>query len=175
MTSSDPKALKMFVDDVAATADRIIARARVVAKERDAERLAGEGVEQIQLVATDPGTTITFEVPEGPPPAELELTGEGSEELDPVLVKEFLQRRWDIFESFPKNLKKALGEKSLEKVNKVLGKMEVSEAEEVVRLLQESGILSFDDTGIRDATGKNEKGGEVEEVLESEGGIDEVL
>ena len=163
MTATDQKALKMFLEDVSSTSERIIARARVVATERAAEKAAspsGGGVEQIQLVATDPGVTISFEVPDGPPPETLEITGEGSEELDPVLVREFLQRRWDIFENFPKGLRKALGEKSLEKVNKVLGKMAVDEAEEVVRLLQEGGILSFDGTGVRDATGGDEDTGE---------------
>ncbi|KAL8276221.1 hypothetical protein RQP46_011382 [Phenoliferia psychrophenolica] len=161
MTASDPKSLKLFLEDVSSTSERIIARARVVASEREAERASSpQGVEQIQLVATDPGVTISFEVPDGPPPETLEITGEGSDELDPVLVREFLQRRWDIFESFPKGLRKALGEKSLEKVNKVLGKMAVDEAEEVVRLLQEGGILSFDGTGVRDATGGDEQSGE---------------
>ncbi|KAM0752438.1 hypothetical protein T439DRAFT_312595 [Meredithblackwellia eburnea MCA 4105] len=154
MTGDDPRALKLFLEDVASTGKRIIDRARVVAKERDEEREAnGEGVEQIQLVATEPGTTISFEVPDGPPPEKLEITGEGSEELDPELVREFLQKRWDIFQAFPKNLQKALAEKSLEKVNKVLGKMSVEDAEEVVNNLQEGGILSFESGGIRDETG----------------------
>lgn len=133
----------MFLEDVKGTSDRIIARAKVVAAERAAEKEANpQGREQIQLVAADPATVITFEVPDGPPPEKLEITGEGSEELDPELVRQFLQRRWDIFESFSEKLRKALTEKSLDKVNKVLGKMEVPEAEEVVRLLQEGGILS---------------------------------
>lgn len=145
MTSSDPKALKMFLEDVATTSQRIISRAKVVAAEQAAERAenaAGGGVEQIQLVASGPNTNITFEIPDGPPPDKLELTGEGSENLDVEQVKAFLQRRWDIYQGFSKGLRKALEEKSLEKVNKVLGKMSVEEAEEVVRLLQEGGILS---------------------------------
>ncbi|KAK4048295.1 hsp90 co-chaperone Cdc37 [Microbotryomycetes sp. JL201] len=151
MTSSDPKALKVFLDDVAQTSERIINRARTVAKEKEAEP-ATEAREQIQLVASDPSTVITFEVPDGPPPENLEITGEGSEELDPELVRQFLQRRWDIFQGFSKGLRTALSEKSLVKVNKVLGKMDVPEAEEVVRLLQESGILSFAQNDIVDAT-----------------------
>lgn len=143
MTAQDNKALKMFVEDVATTAGRIIARAKVVAAEQAAEREAGgEGVEQIQLVASGENQVITFEVPEGPPPENLEITGEGSEELDVEAVKAFLQKRWDIFQGFSKALQKALETKSLEKVNKVLGKMSVEEAEEVVGLLQEAGILS---------------------------------
>lgn len=144
MTSSDPKSLQMFLEDVHSTSERIINRARVVASERAAERAANPSgsKEQIQLVASDPSTVITFEVPDGPPPEKLEITGEGADELDPVLVREFLQKRWEIFEGFGEAVKKAVRSKSLEKVNRVLGKMDVPEAEEVVRQLQEAGILS---------------------------------
>lgn len=143
MTNQNHAALRIFVDDIAKTTDRIVTRAKVVAAERASKAEAGdEGVEQIQLVPASPDQTITFEVPDGPPPAKLEITGEGADDLDPALVREFLQKRWDIFESFPKNLKAALKEKSLEKVNKVLGKMSVDEAEIVVEQLQEAGILS---------------------------------
>lgn len=162
MTSHDNKALNMFLEDVATTAKRIIDRSRVVAAERAAERDAGgEGVEQIQLVASGGNQVITFEIPDGPSPDKLEITGEGSENFDVEAVKAFLQKRWDIFQGFPKNLQKALGEKSLEKVNKVLGKMSVEEAEEVVGLLQEAGILSFETNEIIDQTGaEGSSGGE---------------
>ncbi|GAA5835884.1 hypothetical protein JCM3766R1_005878 [Sporobolomyces carnicolor] len=147
MTGQNPQALRMFLEDVAKTSSRIIERSKVVAAEQKASKAqsaesGAEGVEQIQLVPASENQVITFEVPDGPPPENLEITGEGSEDLDPEMVKQFLQKRWDIFESFPKNLKKALSEKSLEKVNKVLGKMSVEDAEEVVGQLQEAGILS---------------------------------
>ncbi|KAK4051116.1 hsp90 co-chaperone Cdc37 [Microbotryomycetes sp. JL221] len=157
MTSNNPQALKVFLEDVAKTSERIIARARVVAKEKQDsnDNEGSEAREQIQLVASDPSTVITFEIPDGPPPENLEITGEGSEQLDPELVKDFLQKRWEIFESFSKGLKKALQEKSLEKVNKVLGKLSVEDAEEVVKQLQESGILSFAQNDIIDTTNDN--------------------
>ncbi|BGP48359.1 hsp90 co-chaperone Cdc37 [Rhodotorula kratochvilovae] len=155
MTGANHAVLKIFLDDVLKTSERIIDRAKVVAAERAAKAGDQEGVEQIQLVASSPDTTITFEVPDGPPPEHLEITGEGSEELDPVLVREFLQKRWDIFESFPKNLKAALAEKNLEKVNKVLGRMSVEDAEQVVEQLQEAGILSFEQPGVIDQTGRS--------------------
>ncbi|POY75230.1 hypothetical protein BMF94_1862 [Rhodotorula taiwanensis] len=156
MTNQNHAALRIFVDDIAKTTDRIVTRAKVVAAERASKAEAGdEGVEQIQLVPASPDQTITFEVPDGPPPAKLEITGEGADDLDPALVREFLQKRWDIFESFPKNLKAALKEKSLEKVNKVLGKMSVDEAEIVVEQLQEAGILSFEQPGVIDQTGRD--------------------
>ncbi|GAA5983574.1 hypothetical protein JCM5350_004869 [Sporobolomyces pararoseus] len=159
MTGQNPQALRMFLEDVAKTSQRIIDRSKVVAAEQKASKAASassgaEGVEQIQLVPASENQVITFEIPDGPPPENLEITGEGSEDLDPEMVKQFLQKRWDIFESFPKNLKKALGEKSLEKVNKVLGKMSVEDAEEVVGQLQEAGILSFETNEIVDQTGQ---------------------
>lgn len=159
MTGQNPQALRMFLEDVAKTSTRIIERSKVVAAEQKASKAASaesgaEGVEQIQLVPASENQVITFEVPDGPPPETLEITGEGSEDLDPVMVKEFLQKRWDIFESFPKNLKKALGEKSLEKVNKVLGKMSVEDAEEVVGQLQEAGILSVSHLDLPSFCGK---------------------
>ena len=153
MTNENHAALRIFLDDVAKTTDRIVTRAKVVAAERAAKGKGGEGegegVEQIQLVPASPDQTITFEVPDGPPPAKLEITGEGASDLDPELVREFLQKRWEIFESFPKNLKAALKEKSLDKVNKVLGKMSVDEAEIVVEQLQEAGILSVSQPVLR--------------------------
>jgi cell division cycle protein 37 len=144
MTNSNHAALRIFLDDVAKTSDRIISRAKVVAAERAEKAAAGsESVEQIQLVPASPDQTITFEIPDGPPPDKLEITGEGAEDLDPQLVREFLQKRWDIFQGFPlKNLKAAMSKKSLNKVNKVLGRMSVKEAEIVVEQLQEAGILS---------------------------------
>ncbi|GAA6047631.1 hypothetical protein NBRC10513_004089 [Rhodotorula toruloides] len=137
---------------------RIISHAKVVATERAEKAAAGsEGVEQIQLVPASPDQTITFEIPDGPPPKNLEITGDGAKELDPQLVRDFLQKQWDIFQAFLKNLKAALSEKSLDKVNKVLGRMSVEEAEIVVEQLQEAGILSFETPGIVDQTGKSSK------------------
>lgn len=147
MTGSDPRALQMFLEDVKQTGDRMVNRAHVVAAERESQKAANpEGKEQIQLVASDPSTVITFETPDGPPPENLTITGEGSEDLDPVLVREFLQKRWDIFQSFSKGMQSALKEKSLDKVNKVLGKLDVADAEEIVQQLQESGILSVSES-----------------------------
>ncbi|GAA5910412.1 hypothetical protein JCM8208_004469 [Rhodotorula glutinis] len=164
MVNANHQALRIFLDDVHKTTHRIVDRAKVVAAERASKAASGEeGVEQIQLVASSPDVTISFEVPDGPPPETLEITGEGADELDPVLVREFLQKRWDIFESFPKNLKAALAEKSLDKVNKVLGRMSVEAAEEVVEQLQEAGILSFEQPGVIDKTGRGEQPAAAEE------------
>jgi cell division cycle protein 37 len=151
--ATNKEALRVFQNDVDTTWARIDKRSGEMAAERAAAGVNSAGErEQIQLVAQDPSTTITFETPDGPPPDEITIEGEGSEEMDVEKVLEFLQKRWEIFESFPKNLKKALQSKSLEEVNKVLGKMAVDEGEETVRLLDEAGILSFSSKDIVDKT-----------------------
>lgn len=172
MTSSDPKALNIFLGDISSTSERIIARARVVAQEKvleDANTAGGEEREQIQLVAADETQVITFEIPDGPPPADLQITGEGSESFDPVLVRQFLQQRWDFFSSFTPALQKALRSTDLVKVNKVLGRMSVEEAEKVVEMLQEGGMLAFEKSGVEDRTGRAEVPGEEMEVEDVEG------
>jgi cell division cycle protein 37 len=137
MISGNPKSLKMFNDDYNSTYNRIATRTIEIAAEESSER------EQIQLVAEDPSMEITFNLPDGPPPDDLRIEGEGSEELDMEQVRAFLERKWEIFEGFDEKLKIALRSEKLEEVNKVLGGMKVPEAEEVVGLMQEGGMLSF--------------------------------
>ncbi|KAJ3881749.1 Cdc37 N terminal kinase binding-domain-containing protein [Lentinula edodes] len=148
MISGDKRAEKVFLDDVESTYNHL--RGRVEASKQ--EELAGK--EQIQLVPESPDQTIGFNVPEGPPPEKLVLEGPGTEDMDIEEVKKALQLRWDVFTSFPEHLQKALQEGSLEGVNKVLGDMDVAEAEDVVQKLDIAGILSFAEGGIRDETGK---------------------
>ncbi|WVR04327.1 hypothetical protein IAU60_001327 [Kwoniella sp. DSM 27419] len=148
MISRNPKSIEMFNQDFKQTYERIARRTVELIAEEEA---AGER-EQIQLVAEDPSMTIGFNLPDGPPPDDLRLEGEGTEEMDIEQVKAFLQRKWDIFQSFPESLKSALKTESLDEVNKVLGKMKVAEAEDVVGLMQEGGMLSFSERGVRDMT-----------------------
>lgn len=107
--------------------------------------IAEESVEreQIQLVAEDPSTQITFTLPDGPPPDELRVEGEGSEEMNIEQVRAFLQMKWDLFQGFSEEMKSALRTEKLDEVNKVLGGMKVEEAEAVVGQMQEGGMLSF--------------------------------
>lgn len=56
-----------------------------------------------------------------------------------------------IFESFPPGLQRALESGSLDRVNEVLGKMSVEEAEEVVGQLGEGNMLSMEE-GVIDGT-----------------------
>jgi cell division cycle protein 37 len=138
MISQNPKSIGMFLQDLEQTYGRIESRTKeLILEDSQTER------EQIQLVAQDDNTTIAFNLPDGPPPAELRLEGEGTEELDIEQVRAFLQRKWDIFQSFDEDFRSALLTEKLDEVNKVLGKMKVSKAEEVVELMQEGGMLSF--------------------------------
>lgn len=153
MVSGDPRALDVFLKDVNDTYQMLVKRAAIT-KAEQAEEAERGGVEQIQLVAENPETIISFDVPDGPPPENLILEGPGTEDLDVEQVRHSLQTRWEIFDAFDDKFKKALQSNSLEKVNKVLGKMDLEEAERVVELLQVGGILSFAEGGIRDETGK---------------------
>lgn len=149
MIQRNPKSIQMFTQDLEQTYNRISTRTAEMALESSGPE--GE-TEQIQLVAEDPSMQITFNLPDGPPPENLRVEGEGAEELDMDQVRALLMRKWEIFEGFPEGLKVALKSEKLEEVNKVLGRMKVAEAEEIVGLMQEGGMLSFSEKGVRDMT-----------------------
>ncbi|KAJ8132396.1 hypothetical protein O1611_g1226 [Lasiodiplodia mahajangana] len=126
------QAQEVFFKDVNDTYLRIKNRAAEI----NAQRAAGDGsgdVEQIQLHAVEPGTEIKIQIPAQNSEDEAEKHGR------------------DIFESFAPDMRKALETGSLDEVNEVLGKMKVDEAEELVGLLGEAGILSLEEQ-IIDAT-----------------------
>ena len=152
MFSGNAQARAVFDNDFEDTYRMMLSRASQASTDEERER--------IQLMAEDPTQTISFNVPDGPPPENIRLEGPGTEGLDVEEVKEALQRRWDIFDSFSDEMKKALKSGKLEEVNDVLGDMEVEPAEDVVQLLQIAGILSFSQEGIIDQTGKDKDVGE---------------
>jgi cell division cycle protein 37 len=115
--SVEGKARDMFTQDVKDTHTKIQTRAAEIAKQRAAEGQAG--VEQIQLHAVEPGTTIAIRIPDA---------NDASEEG---------KKKREIFDSFSAEMKKALETGSLDEVNKVLGEMPCEEAEQVVSLLSE--------------------------------------
>jgi cell division cycle protein 37 len=162
MTAGKAPATAVFSKDVEDTYAHLVTR---VAASLEEESLAGQ--EQIQLVPENPEQTISFNVPDGPPPANLVLEGPGTEELDVEEVRKTLQLRWDMFNAFPEDLKKALQSGTLEAVNRVLGNMRVEDAEKVVDDLNNAGILNFAEGGIRDETGKSTA--EVEGAEQDEG------
>lgn len=140
------QARKLFLDDVNSTYARIRSRTAELARERDADGGSSDK-EQIQLHAVDPNTQINIVTP---PPADQCTTDD-----------ERTARA--IFDSFPPGLQRALASESLDEVNKVLGKMSVDEAEQVVEQLGNGGMLSLEE-GVIDAT--TEEGQRAVEELE---------
>lgn len=149
MLNGDARAEKVFADDVESTYKHLVERVRIN-KEKAVEEAAGK--EQIQLVPENPETTIGFNVPDGPPPEDLRLEGPGTEDLDIEQVRQALQYRWETFQSFSEEMQEALKTNSLKEVNRVLGEMDVEEAEALVGDLDSAGILNFAEGGIRDET-----------------------
>ena len=89
-------------------------------------------------------------------------------------VRKMLQMRWDVFKAFSQEMREALMSQSLDAVNTVLGKMAVKDAEEVVRLLDVAGILSFSEHGVKDTTNPpdSESDGEGDDADEEDEGDD---
>lgn len=112
------QAQEVFHKDVKETYEKLRNRARELAQERAANPESA-GVETIQLQAVEPGTSINIAVPP-------------SNSDDPVI-----QNSRKIFETFPPGLQRALESGNLDEVNKVLAKMSVEEAEEIVEMLGE--------------------------------------
>ncbi|KAN0139805.1 Cdc37 N terminal kinase binding domain containing protein [Lactarius tabidus] len=153
MAAGGENAQAIFRKDVEDTYAHIVNRVEITKQEEAAAAVAG-GEEQIQLVAENPDTVISFNVPDGPPPEHLVLEGPGTEGMDIEDVRKALQMRWDLFCGLPENLQEALKTNDLAVVNKILGNMPVSVAENAVKALDMGGILSFSEEGIRDETGR---------------------
>ena len=150
ITTPGHNAQKMFTEDVDKTYARLKSRVKELAEEKrtsSSNGEAGAGVEQIQLQAVEPGTEIHINIPQ-------------PRSSDPI---EIAAR--EKFDSFPPNMQRALESGTLEKVNEVLGKMSVEEAEEVVGQMGESGMLSMEQ-GVIDGT--TEEGRRRLEELERE-------
>ena len=160
MVAGGQNAQAIFRKDVEGTYQHIVTRVEIANRE-DAE-IASAG-EQIQLVAENPDTVISFNVPDGPPPENLVLEGPGTEGMDIEEARAALQLRWDLFCGLPENLQEALKTDELAAVNKVLGDMPVSEAENAVKALDMSGILNFAESGIRDETGRADEEDDVDD------------
>lgn len=129
ITTSGHQAQEVFLKDVQETYTKIKVRAAEINKQRAAEKAegGGGGVEQIQLHAVEPGTVLSFRVPD-------------KDSQDPQE-----QAASAIFEAFTPEMKKAIQSGSLDEVNKVLGELNVTEAEELVGKFNEAGILSLEE------------------------------
>ncbi|EPY52916.1 hsp90-like protein [Schizosaccharomyces cryophilus OY26] len=124
------QARRLFLEDVQSTYNRIHERSHAMANEQAQN---GEGVEQIQLCAVDANTKLSIIIPE-------------KDATEPEVKAARVT-----FESFPPNLQKALESNNLDKINAVLGKMPIEDAEEVVEKLSSTGMLSIEE-GIIDTT-----------------------
>jgi cell division cycle protein 37 len=132
ITTPGHQAYKVFIDDVNSQYQRIKKRTAEILAERAANPQSDQ-VEQIQLQAVEPGTEIHINVPQ------------------PNSEDEIERQARAVFESFPPGLQRALETGSLDRVNEVLAKMSVEEAEEVVGQLGESGMLDMKE-GVIDST-----------------------
>ena len=140
---------------------RINTRAAEILEERK-NNPEPEGVEQIQLHAVDPNTTINIRVP-------LPI-----DESNPDSLSDDNKIARTNFETFPPGLQRALESGKLDEVNKVLAKMSVDEAEQVVEQLGNGGMLSLEE-GVIDATTEEgqAKVKEIEKTGRMPGEVDE--
>jgi len=148
VTTPGHQARKIFLDDVNTTYARIRSRSKEMAQERKKNEAEGGGVEQIQLHAVDPNTTIHIQVPSA------DSTDDG----------EIAARK--IFDSFDPDMRKAIESGKLDEINKVLGEMNVEKAEKIVELMSDGGMLSMVEGGVIDCTTEEGK----EQVKELERG-----
>ena len=156
VTTPSHDARKLFLDDVQQTYARIRTRTAELNARRAADGSNEKEVETIQLHAVDPDTQINIQVPPATPSGDVDPASEEYAALKAARA---------IFDSFPPGLRRALEKGSLEEVNKVLAKMSVEEAEEVVEKLGEGGMLSLE-KGVIDAT--TEEGKRQVEMIERE-------
>ena len=145
------KAHDLFYGDVRETYTKIRSRVAEIKAQQAAGSTEG-GVEQIQLHAVEPGTVINIRVPPTVEQLKMDVAKEaGAEaEIDPADLAAAKHAR-DIFEGFAPEMRQALESGSLDKVNEVLGRMKIDEAEALVGEFGEAGILSLEEE-IIDAT-----------------------
>ncbi|KAH9037173.1 Cdc37 N terminal kinase binding-domain-containing protein [Lactarius hengduanensis] len=121
--------------------------------QEEAEAVAG-GEEQIQLVAENPDTVISFNVPDGPPPEHLVLEGPETEGMDIEEVRKVLQMRWDLFCGFPRTCKRPSRQMISRSSTRSSGICRSVSRRNAVKALDMGGILNFSEEGIRDETGR---------------------
>ena len=169
ITTPGHNAQKVFNEDVQSTYQRIATRTAEIIKEKQEGGETSGDVEQIQLHAVDPNTEILIQIPRSKPSpsptTSIEQQSGQAAEIPPPLSEEEVAAR-TAFESFPPGLQRAMESRSLDKINEVLGKMSVSEAEEVVEAMGGHGMLRMEE-GVIDGT--TEEGKERIKRLEDEG------
>ncbi|OAD72281.1 hypothetical protein PHYBLDRAFT_98632, partial [Phycomyces blakesleeanus NRRL 1555(-)] len=117
MNGPNAQPRNMFGDDVKKTYERIVNRCAEILEERENEA----PVETIQLQPMSDGSELTVRIPDP-----------NNEEDKGV---------YEVFEALPEEFRKALATADLDKVNKVLEKMKVEDAEMVIQVCSEYGFL----------------------------------
>lgn len=125
MATSGHQAQDVFRRDVQEKYGRIHTRVREINAQKAASASASagagasgdDGIEQIQLHAVEPGTVINIHIPAA-----------GSE----TMVGADVFRARQIFDGFRPEMRAALESGSLDRVNEVLGRMTVTDAEDLV-------------------------------------------
>ncbi|KAG0163196.1 hsp90 co-chaperone Cdc37 [Apophysomyces sp. BC1034] len=120
MNGANAQARNMFFNDVDNTYNRIKARCVQIAEEKSEEA----AVETIQLQPMSDGSQLTVRVP------------------DPK--QEDQKDAYQVYEALPLNFRTALETADLDKINKVLEKMKVEDAEMVVQVCSEYGFLDVE-------------------------------
>lgn len=116
--SEDSRAKAGFYQDVENTFNHIKMRCEIIKKEQE-EKGAVDGEELIQLKALDDSTELVVNIPE-----------EGSKE-------------YEIFTTLPKEMQEAVRTESLDEVNQVFATMKIDEAEKVLDVINECGIIGI--------------------------------
>ncbi|KAL7917641.1 Cdc37 N terminal kinase binding domain-containing protein [Trichoderma austrokoningii] len=126
----------MFTAEVKEKFERI---RELAGKQRSAESQKDHQVEQIQIMAVEPGTSIQIRIPDA-----------NSNEEDEKHARA-------VYEGFPLKVQEALQSGPLGRVNQVLAEMDVAEAEILVAQLREAGCLDIQEDVIDTTTDDGSK------------------
>ncbi len=127
--NSDP-ARKAFLEDLKLTYDHVVNRCKILKNEgvtslsnndNDKENAEEEGVEQIQLQSLDPDQPLMVNIPP----------------LD--------SENYPIYETLEPEMRKAIETLQLSEVNKVLAKYTVDEAEKILGVFEECGVITVEE------------------------------
>ncbi|CAO3587700.1 unnamed protein product [Absidia cylindrospora] len=135
MQGSNEQARRMFADDVTKTYQRIEQRCAEIIQEQQ----ESAPVETIQLQPLSDGSELTVRIPKEDDP-ELKASEQGAKILE-------------VYYSLPPNFRTALETGDLDKINKVLEKMKVEDAEFVVEVCSNYGFLDVG-SEVVDGTGQ---------------------
>ncbi|VEU22318.1 DEKNAAC103576 [Brettanomyces naardenensis] len=154
MSDANTPAYGVFMEDLDKMYKHIVTRCEVIKQEQDEEdaKTGGgeqEGVEQIQLRSMDPGSELIVELPKA-----------GTEE-------------YRKFEEIPERMRTALKTKNLDEINKVFATMSVEEAEGILDIFDQCGVIQvqalLDNEEQFDELKKEYEGGGKEEDGETKG------